>query len=102
RAETAGRPLLYGTTSEFLRIFGLAALEDLPRMKEIEELIALQPQNLAAELGSAVIEEEEIPALPESMDISKDSDDQSEIEDIAVEEEHEQSIDAADESNINE
>ncbi|MFZ9760661.1 MAG: SMC-Scp complex subunit ScpB [Candidatus Kapaibacteriota bacterium] len=102
RAETAGRPLLYGTTAEFLRLFGLAALEDLPRMKEIEELIALQPQNLAAELGSAVIEEEEIPALPESMDISKDSDDQSEIEDIAVEEEHEQSIDAADESNINE
>jgi len=102
RAETAGRPLLYGTTAEFLRLFGLAALEDLPRMKEIDELIALQPQNLAAELGSAVIEEEEIPALPESMDISKDSDDQSEIEDIAVEEEHEQSIDAADESNINE
>ena len=64
RAETAGRPLLYGTTAEFLRLFGLAALEDLPRMKEIDELIALQPQNLAAELGSAVIEDE-LPALSE-------------------------------------
>jgi segregation and condensation protein B len=64
RAETAGRPLLYGTTAEFLRIFGLAALDELPRMKEIDELIALQPQNLAAELGSAVIDDE-IPALPE-------------------------------------
>ena len=64
RAETAGRPLLYGTTAEFLRLFGLAALEDLPRMKEIDELIALQPQNLAAELGSAVIDDE-LPALSE-------------------------------------
>ncbi|MFM7156595.1 MAG: SMC-Scp complex subunit ScpB [Bacteroidota bacterium] len=100
RAETAGRPLLYGTTSEFLRIFGLAALEDLPRMKEIDELIALQPQNLAAELGSAVIEDEELPAFPESMDTSNDSDVQAEIENIAIEEEHE--IDTDDESNIEE
>ena len=100
RAETAGRPLLYGTTSEFLRIFGLAALEDLPRMKEIDELIALQPQNLAAELGSAVIEDEELPALPESMDTSNDSDVQAEIENIAIEEEYE--IDTDDESNIEE
>lgn len=65
RAETPGRPLLYGTTAEFLRIFGLAALDELPRMKEIDELIALQPQNLAAELGSAVIDDD-IRALPES------------------------------------
>ena len=65
RAETPGRPLLYGTTAEFLRIFGLAALDELPRMKEIDELIALQPQNLAAELGSAVIEDE-IPALTQN------------------------------------
>jgi segregation and condensation protein B len=30
RAEELGRPMLYGTTSEFLRIFGLANLDDLP------------------------------------------------------------------------
>lgn len=64
RAETAGRPLLYGTTAEFLRIFGLSALDELPKMKEIDELMQLQPQNLAAELGSAVIDDEH-PALPE-------------------------------------
>jgi segregation and condensation protein B len=74
RAETPGRPLLYGTTAEFLRIFGLAALDELPKMKEIDELIALQPQNLAAELSSAVIEDE-IPALtePEDSMIAQDS-----------------------------
>ncbi len=30
RAETPGRPILYGTTLEFLRCFGLKSLEDLP------------------------------------------------------------------------
>jgi segregation and condensation protein B len=30
RRETVGRPLMYGTTSEFLRHFGLRSLEDLP------------------------------------------------------------------------
>lgn len=31
RLETAGRPILYATTAEFLRQFGLSSLEDLPR-----------------------------------------------------------------------
>ena len=39
RADTVGRPLLYGTTDEFLRIFGLNSLSDLPRLREIEELM---------------------------------------------------------------
>ncbi len=39
RADSVGRPLLYGTTSEFLRIFGLNSLSDLPRLREIEELM---------------------------------------------------------------
>ena len=30
RKETLGRPILFGTTPEFLRIFGLNRLEDLP------------------------------------------------------------------------
>jgi len=40
RARTVGRPLQYGTTSGFLKFFGLKSLEDLPRMSEIEELIS--------------------------------------------------------------
>ena len=35
RAEEVGRPMLYGTTQEFLRIFGLASLADLPQAKEL-------------------------------------------------------------------
>ncbi len=39
RAETVGRPLLYGTTDEFLRQFGLPSMKDLPKPREIEELL---------------------------------------------------------------
>ncbi len=46
RANTVGRPLQYGTTDEFLKFFGLNKLGDLPKMKEIEELIrAAEPQS---------------------------------------------------------
>ena len=30
RAEELGRPMLYGTTREFLKVFGLAGIDDLP------------------------------------------------------------------------
>lgn len=38
RKDLPGRPLLYGTTDEFLRYFGLNNLSDLPDISEIEEL----------------------------------------------------------------
>ena len=34
RAETPGRPLLYGTTSKFMDYFGLGSIKDLPQPKE--------------------------------------------------------------------
>lgn len=39
REKKAGRPLLYGTTKEFLSYFGLKKLQDLPRMEELESLL---------------------------------------------------------------
>ena len=38
RAETPGRPILYGTTMEFLRCFGLKSLDDLPPLPEKEKV----------------------------------------------------------------
>jgi segregation and condensation protein B len=43
RAETPGRPLLYGTTTEFLIHFGLKDLADLPKVSEIQELAGDRP-----------------------------------------------------------
>ncbi len=39
RAETIGRPLLYNTTTEFLKYFGLNQINDLPKPREIEEIM---------------------------------------------------------------
>src|SRR5207253_6382585 len=35
RKETVGRPLLYATTPDFLRAFGLKRLEDLPSIESL-------------------------------------------------------------------
>ncbi len=40
RAATPGRPLLYGTTKDFLKHFGINDLSDLPKPREIDELMA--------------------------------------------------------------
>jgi segregation and condensation protein B len=40
RSEGVGRPLLYGTTEAFLDRFGLGTLEELPRPREVDELLA--------------------------------------------------------------
>lgn len=39
RAETPGRPILYGTTDTFLKILGLNSVSDLPKLKEINEIL---------------------------------------------------------------
>lgn len=36
RAEELGRPMLYGTTREFLHVFGLPGLDDLPKVVGLE------------------------------------------------------------------
>ena len=35
RADEVGRPMLYGTTSEFLRQFGIGKLDELPNAKDL-------------------------------------------------------------------
>lgn len=39
RADSPGRPLQYGTTGEFLDLFGLHSLRDLPQLREIREIL---------------------------------------------------------------
>ncbi|HET7768214.1 MAG TPA: SMC-Scp complex subunit ScpB [Chloroflexota bacterium] len=39
RQNTVGRPILYGTTFEFLRAFGLRSLADLPEMGDLSSLM---------------------------------------------------------------
>ena len=58
RRESIGRPILYGTTSEFLRQFGLNSLDDLPKLESFNiENVAAAAQSTAVEL----IEQESAP-----------------------------------------
>jgi segregation and condensation protein B len=41
RSDGPGRPILYGTTSEFLQHFGLASLAELPPFEQVEMADAL-------------------------------------------------------------
>lgn len=40
RSEGVGKPMLFGTTKEFLVHFGLQSLVDLPKPRELDELLA--------------------------------------------------------------
>ena len=46
RAPGMGRALMYSTTREFLRYFGLNAVTDLPRLEEFAEVLGLKPDEL--------------------------------------------------------
>jgi len=43
RAEELGRPMLYGTTRQFLKVFGLASLDDLPTVDGLKREPAYTP-----------------------------------------------------------
>jgi len=43
RKEVPGRPLMYGTTKEFLQHFGLKDLSELPTLKEFQDVDGVEP-----------------------------------------------------------
>jgi len=53
RSEAVGRPLLYSTTPEFLKYFGINDITDLPKPREIEELFSKEgmPEELLQALS---------------------------------------------------
>ena len=67
RSEQLGRPMLYGTTKEFLELFCLSSLKDLPSLREIEDLV---PES---EVGGPEDEERRLHShLQEIMDNSEE------------------------------
>lgn len=46
RSQAIGRPILYGTTDEFLRHFGFSSLGELPEIDDIEGVIAMDEDEL--------------------------------------------------------
>jgi segregation and condensation protein B len=86
RKRVVGKPLLYGTTQEFLTHFGLNSLTDLPTLEEfgaVAAQLARQPRAAEAEVGPLEEDDDEATA------------DGEEYED-AVEDEHEREDDGDD------
>jgi len=69
--EVPGRPMLYGTTRRFLEVFGLTGLDDLPTLREMEELLAPASEDDGPPPPSATAEEG---ADPEVADLALEGD----------------------------
>ena len=52
KKEEVGRPMLYGTTPEFLRLFNLRDLSELPTLREFYDLSAEDQSRVEAEHGA--------------------------------------------------
>lgn len=50
--DVPGRPMLYATTKRFLEVFGLADLDELPTLREFEELV---PEPAAADQANDAV-----------------------------------------------
>jgi segregation and condensation protein B len=46
RLDVPGKPNLYGTTPDFLRVFGLSSLEELPSMSDEPQQTTLQLEGI--------------------------------------------------------
>jgi segregation and condensation protein B len=77
RKEAPGRPMLYGTTEDFLVHFGLDSVKDLPQLPEVDEA--------AVEAVAALPEEVEIPLTEGSSVEEAPAEDTSSEETSAVE-----------------
>jgi segregation and condensation protein B len=52
KKDVPGRPFLFGTTREFLEVFSLASLAELPSMRDIEEFLSAKTGTPAPEPSS--------------------------------------------------
>jgi segregation and condensation protein B len=63
RRDAPGRPVLYGTSSQFLETFSLASLRDLPALREIESLGEEEAGTPASEAAIAEVLDAETPEI---------------------------------------
>jgi segregation and condensation protein B len=97
RKEVPGRPLLYGTTKNFLSLFGLRDLSDLPTLRDLRELrrdderlppgaaelLGISPEQLGRALG---LEDDSVDELADDFEgvqthLFEVSDDESDLDD---------------------
>ena len=99
RLDAPGRPMLYGTTNDFLRCFGLKDLKELPQTSEEIQTMFANTSNVSEDaeevtdgeqlsLEETISTDESAPAVIPEMD-----DEPSADEHIEIDEQHEDSVD---------
>jgi segregation and condensation protein B len=74
RKNVVGRPLLYGTTQEFLLRFGLKDVKDLPQLKDMSEVFGEDvAQQLDALEGLPAVDHEVLDASSEEADVATET-----------------------------
>lgn len=56
RSDAVGRPILYGTTDEFLKQFGFETLKELPAIEDIEGVLA-DDENEAVDMDNMLMQQ---------------------------------------------
>ena len=75
RKEIPGRPLIYATTKQFLQVFDLKNLKDLPSPKEIEAL-GIEAMDEAEPEDNSIREEADTPSETENRPVQKELDEE--------------------------
>ena len=91
RLDAPGRPMLYGTTNDFLRCFGLKDLKELPQTNEEIQTMFANTSNVSEDaeeivdgeqlaLEETIPTDESIPIIASDIDDEPSADDQIEID----------------------
>jgi len=82
RSKVVGRPLLYGSTAEFLDYFGLKDLAELPRPEELRALVAArEPEQL--DMSELQVPADLAQTLPEGAAVERPAETAGEAEGLA-------------------
>ncbi len=92
RAPVLGRPILYGTTRRFLETFGLAALEELPKVEELRGGDKEPPIEADRPNGQAALSEDQA----EETEAEEDQAEEDQAEETEAEEQQDSSGEEAD------
>ncbi len=69
RRDGVGRPMVYGTTKEFLMYFGLRGLADLPTLSDFQEIVRTEGedhQETEPKNGQGIEDSQSVDPLPDS------------------------------------
>jgi segregation and condensation protein B len=81
KKEEVGRPLLYGTTKQFLEFFNLRDLKELPTLKEFTELTQEHAEQISEQYGS---EEAAGEAQEEQVSIAQEDSANRDIDGVSI------------------